>query len=62
MIPLAMLLLTMLVGYITFKHEHREEARTEAYLYRHRNDADKLAATADVAATYNELVAAGLIK
>ena len=56
------LLLVMLVGYITFKHEHREEARTEAYLYRHRNDADKLAATADVAAAYNELVAAGLIK
>lgn len=52
----------MLVSYIVFKHEHREEARTEAYLYRHRNDADKLAATADVAAAYNELVAAGLIK
>lgn len=62
MITLAMLLLTMLVGYITFKHEHREEVRIEAYLYRHRNDADKLAATADVAAAYNELIATGLIK
>ena len=62
LIIVSALLLVMLAGYITFKHEHREEARTEAYLYRHRNDEDKLAATAVVAAAYNEFVDSGLIK
>ena len=62
LIIMSILSAVMFLGYISFRHEHREEERTEAYLYRHRNDADKLAATADVAAAYNELVAAGLIK
>ncbi len=52
----------MLVSYIVFKHEHREEERTEAYLYRHRNDADKLAATEEVSAAYKELEALGILK
>lgn len=62
LIIMSILSAVMLLGYIAFKHEHREEARTEAYLYRHRNDADKLKATAEVAAAYSELVAAGVIK
>lgn len=61
-IIMSILSAVMFLGYISFKHEHREEKRTESYLYRHRNDADKLAATAEVAAAYKELVAAGVIK
>lgn len=61
-IIISILSAVMLLGYISFRHEHREEARTEAYLYRHRNDADKLMATAEVSDAYNELVAIGLIK
>lgn len=61
-IIISILSAVMLLGYISFRHEHREEARTEAYLYRHRNDADKLKATSEVAAAYSELVAAGVIK
>lgn len=62
LIIMSILSAVMFLGYISFKHEHREEARTEAYLYRHRNDADKLKATAEVSDAYNELVAIGLIK
>ena len=61
-IIMSILSAVMLLGYISFRHEHREEERTEAYLYRHRNDADKLNATAQVSDAYNELVAIGLIK
>ncbi len=61
-IIMSILFAVMLMGYTAFRYEYREQERAEAYLYRHRNDADKLAATAMVSDAYNELVAAGVIK
>lgn len=61
-IILTLLLSTMAICYIAMRHEHREEERTEKYLYRHRNDEDKLRATADVAAAYKELVTSGILQ
>lgn len=61
-IIMGILFVVMLMSYSAFRYEYREEERAEAYLYRHRNDADKLAATAMVSDAYNALVAAGVIK
>lgn len=61
-IILTLLMSTMAIFYIAMRHEQQAEERTEKYLYRHRNDEDKLRATADVADAYKELVASGILQ
>ncbi len=62
MIPIVIMFSAMLIFYIAMKHEHREEEKTDAYMFRHQYDEDKLEATAVVAAAYKELVDSDIIK
>ena len=62
MIPIVIMFIAMLIFYIAMRREQREEEKAAVYMFRHQFDEDKLGATADVAAAYQEFIGLGIIK